>query len=92
MKKIFILFAVGMFLHVFSSCQDEKNVEDLIVTAKLSEIEHSSAIGGGFVTTGGDVFEMGVCFSKDNSLPTIINDTVRARNTKKGALDRKSVV
>lgn len=85
MKKIFILFAVGMFLYVLSSCQDEKNVEDLIVTAKLSEIEHTSAIGGGFITTEEDVLEMGVCISVDNSLPTIINDTVRARNMKKGA-------
>lgn len=86
MKHKYNLIIICAIIFSLYNCRDEENLVEEIKTANISEIEDTSALGGGSVTVNEEVLEMGVFVSSENTTdPTIENDTVRARNTKKGA-------
>ncbi len=83
MKRIYYALGIMSVLMTLSiwSCENAEPEMDTLITAKVSEIEHTSALGGGAFALSADVVARGVCWSSTNELPTLEDDNAVARKS-----------
>src|SRR5690606_35942188 len=81
MKTIFHLACIIAALSLWSCKKDNLGVAVEIGTAVVSEINHESAVSGGYVVSSGGFLERGVCWSSESDEPTIEDTYVVAKTT-----------